>query len=792
MKHSLRCLAIFTFALLFTHLGNSCAFEGPEVVFVQHSDPDAPYASYIAGRLGIVKPDYRIRHLIVAYKFLSGHPLTPAEQKAAVDVDTFYTAYPGDMAIFMGSDNSDWAGGAKIKVDRQVPGESYQYFTNCLADAFANANSTLADLRARYGQHAPAGNPDIQNWIDGQNAVFSNCSGAGQMPQPVPAGASLWLRQDRAYQIAAAQFYALDYDGALAGFRAIAADQNSPWSMLARYLVARVYIRQAVVPALPQTEAQQAQTAIAQARASLTAARDQLQSILRDPAMQPIHEQSRRLLDYVMLRLDPAAQANLLARRLTAPDGDPDYKQDAIDLTWIYNSSSPFASSSPNSGETTQTDAQNEQPLIRWLADIGANGHQPDYEGAPNVSAPQNRADALAMWQQTHTTQWLVAALTAAEPGTSDNAELIAAARAIPPSSPAYATATFQRLRLAAAPPTPVKQIPATTAPVYAELSHLMPQIAESQQLSTVNQFADLQAGLSPTFNDFLAGATLRPVTSSGLAILSNSGFSAANPPVTLCGVPIFDPATRHLDGQTALIFNQRLPLSLLERAALSPTLPANVRFALAHMAWTRALLLDQPQVARTLSPYLADCQPAFAEWLNQYNAARTPDERHILGLLALMRFTSTEPVVRSGLERDFAAYDIMRDNWWCTAAANGQDAGSPQHPTPFLFTDPIVPRTQQPDPPFITAADRAQADAEIARLEKIPCASDYFAREALDWVKAHPNDPHNADVIGFAMRAVRNACRSNNTANLNHELFDLIHRRFPHSEWAAKYTTWE
>ena len=41
-------------------------------------------------------------------------------------------------------------------------------------------------------------------------------------------------------------------------------------------------------------------------------------------------------------------------------------------------------------------------------------------------------------------------------------------------------------------------------------------------------------------------------------------------------------------------------------------------------------------------------------------------------------------------------------------------------------------------------------------------------------------------------MRAVRNACRSNNTAALNHQLFDLIHHRFPDSEWARKYQTWE
>jgi hypothetical protein len=98
----------------------------------------------------------------------------------------------------------------------------------------------------------------------------------------------------------------------------------------------------------------------------------------------------------------------------------------------------------------------------------------------------------------------------------------------------------------------------------------------------------------------------------------------------------------------------------------------------------------------------------------------------------------------------------------------------------------------QQPDPPFLTPADSAQADREIAALQKISCASDYFARQTLAWVNDHPDDAHNADLIGFAMRVVRNACRSEATKDLNHQLFDLLHRRYPKSEWAVRYATWE
>jgi hypothetical protein len=66
------------------------------------------------------------------------------------------------------------------------------------------------------------------------------------------------------------------------------------------------------------------------------------------------------------------------------------------------------------------------------------------------------------------------------------------------------------------------------------------------------------------------------------------------------------------------------------------------------------------------------------------------------------------------------------------------------------------------------------------------------YAREALSWVKEHPDDPHNADALGFAMRVVRSSCRSDATKELHHRIFKTLHRLFPKSEWALRYTTWD
>ena len=803
MTRPVRVFALLLLAVLGVQFGNSCAYAPDEVVFTQHTDPDAPYARYAAGRLGIVQATYRIRHLVVAYNTLSGRGLSPAEQSGAVAVDNHYNAYPAPppdggatpqtkpSAGAVSATPPLWPAGSDAN-DRKVPGQDWETFTNCLADAFRNANATLADRRARYGKPGAPDTPELADWIAGQKAVFSNCGGPGQTPQPVPANAPLWLRQDRAYQTAAAQFYALDYDQALAGFHAIAADRASPWSPLARYLIARVYIRQATVPEVFHENRPEQMQNEKERVTGLSQARRQLEGILGDPSMKSLHRQSRGLLDFVMLRLDPSAQASELARRLTAEKTNDaaEYRQNVIDLSYSYNKIQGYTPGLEPSAAQALDASHPPAELVRWLDDLGW-----PMPGVREVNSAANeqrrRADALNHWRSTHRAEWLVAALTLSGPGDEDDPELMSAAQSVSAAAPAYASTTYHRLRLAASPSPATEQIPPATRPIYDQLAELMPHITESQPISTVNQFADLQSSLAPTLNDYLVNATRRAAGRVDPVSNNVEPLAAPDKTIALCGVDIGAPETRHLDQETSLVFNQRMPLRMLAEAALSSALPGNVRFQLAHMAWTRALLLGDAETARSLAPYLQRCQPAFGPWLKQYDAASSPDERHVLGLLALMRFTSTEPTVRAGRERDFAVYDETRDNWWCTFNAERAAPVSGPEEGPHLFTDAMVARTVQPDPPYLGAADRAQVDKEIEMLQKIPCASDYFALQALAWVQEHPTDPHNSDVIGFAMRVVRNACRSDKTKDLDHRLFDVLHRQFPKSDWAARYKTW-
>src|SRR5258708_25153559 len=77
-----RCTLLFAaFATLIAWPTDSCSFsEGLAFVFAKR--PDAPISAYVAGRLGILMPTFAHSHLVVAWRYLAGKPLSEIEQKA--------------------------------------------------------------------------------------------------------------------------------------------------------------------------------------------------------------------------------------------------------------------------------------------------------------------------------------------------------------------------------------------------------------------------------------------------------------------------------------------------------------------------------------------------------------------------------------------------------------------------------------------------------------------------------------------------------------------------------------
>lgn len=489
-----------------------------------------------------------------------------------------------------------------------------------------------------------------------------------------------------------------------------------------------------------------------------------------------------------------------LAERLQHPN-PTNFGQSLIDLTWLRTDQG-------DPGEAVPAHGPEDDPagMIAWLDDLNNLDQSPDAWGEPSTRTDAQvasaAADILHHWQASHAEIWLVAALMSAKTTDAAAPELIRAAASVPASDPAYVTVAYHRLRL----------MP-NDAATREQLLAILPAIREHENVSTVNQFIALEAASATTLDAWLASAGRIPADDGygGLSGTDDDAPPTAPAPTDVCGTRIAPGTQQLFDADAANAFNRDMPLRLLAASAESKTLPENLRYQVAQAAMVRAILLDQPAIVRRMTPLLVQCRSAWAPVLATYNGSTAAAERKLNGLFALMRFASTEPSVRNGEERreGFATYDDLRQNWWCTAVPNSDGTVDENASYPYSRTN-AAPKKPLARPVFLTSADTAEAAAEVAALEKIPSASQYFANEALTWWKLHPSDPHNPDLLGEADRVLRNSCRTelpfdpklgkpagdpndpDLTANQAHALFDALHKSYPNSVWAKRYKSWE
>lgn len=767
-----------------------CGPDWPIAVFVKPHDPDGPYAAFAAGKLGVPQPEYRVRHLVVLYNYLSGRTLSLQEQRGAVDADAhFNTTWMDDQKNFAAA-HPGYEAWIKNRVDfgavdSYLPPdlgkvENYEvgsYFYSCFDDAFLNAAHTLAAREAGHGNHSS----EVTEWVRGQDAVFHACGNVEAPFHALPASAPLWLRQDRAYQLAAAKFHLHRHDEAMESFRAVGADVHSPWSPLARYLVLRMLVDQTTdenpYPDVDPNTGKPApgEPAFEQYRAAhlrrLSDERAQLLVLKADPQLAPYRHAVGSLLDRVNARLNPAEQRRIVAARLTA--SDPDFEQDVIDLSLLRNSDwfpqDPPAGSAAKPGRLPPVNGgaagERADDLLQFL----------------DAMKMRDRAASLLHWRKMQTTPWLIASLALSGPGDSGVPELLEAAKSVPPSSPAWTAATYYRLRLS----------PGHAVQIREMLLAAQPRLhATDPSRSTTNLFLALQAQTAPDFRTWLKAAARLPADQ-----MMEDGEGTENPSSTTpCSGPLPDRDIALFDTDAATILNTRVPLRLLVEAAQSQTLPAHLRFTVAQSAWTRAVLLNRPEDARRLTPLLEHCSALWRPVLETYDHTAAGPDREAAALFALMRFPSTEPRVREGNLRDpgFPLYSLYRDNWWTFPL--DQEGGArwvyaEQHAVPKI-----------PTPAFLSSEDQREAAAENAVLSRLPDAPTYFFKKTVAWQRAHPHDPRTPDLLGEAFRVARNGYEapahdnSNKSGAVNYEqqLFLLLHRNYPNSPWTKRYKVWD
>jgi len=706
-------------------------------------------AAYERGELGVVREHFARRYLVQAYRRFSGRPSIAVAPVAAPLREGPYVPDRDRGAQKAWRDLHQRVTGSDPKTDTDRRIARYQSVTNCLDGTFASAAATGAARIDKYGE----GSPEVRDWFRAQDAVLANCAGAAAavLPDPAPPNADALTRADRAYQTAAAHFYAMEFDEAAKGFRQIAADTASPWRPYGRYLAGRALLRDATI----------AETLDRQA---MLDAQREFRATLADRDAAALHSSARGLIDLITFRIDPVQRLRDVSGPVaTADTVTPDQ---LVEYERVMN---------VLLGDTTTFDyaGLRDRDAIAATADL--NDWVTVMQGAGDAPA----ARAIAQWKKTSAPPWLVAALWKIAPSDSDAPAVLAAAERVAPASPAFLTTAFLRVRLLTS--------RGEVAQARALLATLPSQPVPNADAETVNLLNAERFKLAQSMAELLNAAPRRVVSERGDVAAWNdpdeppaSGAPAAREPV--------------FDDDAGIVFSRHLPLARLVEASTSTVLPPRLRLRVASAAFTRAWMLNRGDAALAVAPVLRALSPGAAADLKAFEAA-APADRHIAGLRLLLRTPGLRADV-TGLEddQDYQERELSRDfdhvfrrNWWCAFTTKDKGGVGPDGEVVAL----LYKSRDEMSPSFLSADERAALQREHEALAAIGTAPNYLAAEAVAWALARPSDPDAAEALAHAVEGTRWGCTNPRTTAASRAAFQTLHKLFPKTVWAQKTKYW-
>lgn len=572
------------------------SYYGP--TYINRHNPDLPLSRLRGGHVGVIPAErgWHRADLVVAWRALTGVPLTDAEY--AGWVARTRATHPGappreiDPTVPVEPTSDDDDGGYQPDVSpwyetrAEVMGERgpqivNEWFSrggwtpNCLRDAFVSASAVLLARQREHGARSDV----VRAWVDAQDAVFSNCGAApGRAPPPIDPGAPEAARRDRAWQIAAAHFYAARFEEAERAFRAVAADVGSPWSQLARYLVVRTITRAA-------QRGRETPDA-----AELGRALREAEALLADPRAAVVREMTARYRAWLRAQHDPAGRAHELGVALASPDER--FAEDVRDYDRVLDATSP----DPFARQPNDADR-----LTAWIGAL--EGRRASADSTP-------RSVAIENYRRSGANVWLVAALIApGEPRDESLTPILAAALAVPRGDPAYASARYHRLRVLAA----------RGASVYDEALALAGALDDDDGATARNLARELAAGGAPDIERFVAAAHGAPAGWDG-----SEGFITAPDPREAAGT------ADDLSPLGAVTLTSQVPLSLLLRAARVTSLPAALHDRLVATTMLRATLLDDDLTRMAAKALVSSVSEPTRRALRPLAEAETRDARRL------------------------------------------------------------------------------------------------------------------------------------------------------------------
>jgi hypothetical protein len=734
--------------------------------------------AFYAGRIGLVMAQSPRARLFMDWRLLHGQPVgagagaglsIPCCDSADPDTwdatDAWLKARGQVAGVVGGGDNTS------IVTDLPLPDGSSR--PNCFVDAFTNATVTLNARIASYG----ASSAWVKAWVDGQDAVFTACGGTAATLPPLAAGAPDWLKADRAYQAAALVLYQGDNATAAADFVAIGHDPASPWRAMAPYLTARALLRQAKLTRTPPAYA---------------AADQAVDALASAPASAFGQANAAGMQRFLLERQDPPKALAELQAELTAPQLTPDAAGAFRDYVDLNDKVTP----SPE--------------ILDWIATIKASTQgapTPDDTADPATqNAVLQRAQAFSLahaearWQATSDPAWLIAALSLADPSDPTAPALAAEAANVAPTSPAYVTAAYQRVRLTI-----------DAAPEADTRSFLNAMLARTDlSTSDRNLFTAQRMQVADDETRFaqLALRTRLCADDTGADGCVRGKFNEEEEWTT-----IYDASGTLGLGPDAMALIDRMPLA--ERAALATDadLPAELRLDIGLTSWTRAVLEQDDGQINALSLALEPLLPA--ENANLAAVVKTPSgpaKRFAeFFIMAQMPGLATDLMSYTRPTGSLASWQGNWPDWMILpkGATNGDFtppclleylpdgvcegegvvSDAALWPTADVVCLTYCGSGAAPMrlPDFL-AARSDQAAAEWKSLAQPYQDNDTLGsavwEEVFAYANAHPTDPRSPEAFYWLVHVTR---YGHTHDHISHRSYDVLHTRYPTSTWAKK-----
>jgi hypothetical protein len=321
------------------------------------------------------------------------------------------------------------------------------------------------------------------------------------------------------------------------------------------------------------------------------------------------------------------------------------------------------------------------------------------------------------------------------------------------------------------------------------QLDSVLAQTNSTMPPSSQNLLRALRLKLARNLDEFLKYAQRMPVGVTfdydGRELPEDPGTDVA---ARMTGRAFFD-------ADSAWILNERMPLSVLQAGAHRHSLPDHLRRELARAAWVRAVLLEREEVGKELVLILEKLAPELKGALQPYLSASNPDARKFAAAFIMLKFPGLWPYVRAGGGRRTAInrIDNFRDNWWCSFGQEGPHDFWNENMKLWVSTPlrRLYPESKFDFPDFLDQAQRATALKEWDTLVAAGTAPNYLCQQVLHWARQNPTDPRVPEALHLAVKSTRYGCTDERTGRFSRAAYELLHRRYPGSEWARRTKYW-